>query len=53
MEDGAIIHVDYDLFSGETGDLIETTREDIAKEYEMHQKAEPTLQWFVLSVMAI
>ena len=25
MEDGAIIHVDYDLFSGETGDLIETT----------------------------
>ena len=22
MEDGAIIHVDYDLFSGETGDLI-------------------------------
>ena len=36
MEDGAIIHVDYDLFSGETGDLIETTREDIAKEYEMH-----------------
>lgn len=37
MEDGAIIHVDYDLFSGETGDLIETTREDIAKEHEMHQ----------------
>ena len=38
MEDGAIIHVDYDLFSGETGDLIETTREEIAKEYEMHQE---------------
>ena len=38
MEDGAIIHVDYDLFSGETGGLIETTREDIAKEYEMHQE---------------
>ena len=38
MEDGAIIHVDYDLFSGETGDLIETTREDIDKEYEMHQE---------------
>ena len=37
MEDGAIIHVDYDLFSGETGDLIETTREDVAKEHEMHQ----------------
>ena len=38
MEDGAIIHVDYDLFSGETGDLIETTREEIAKEHEMHQE---------------
>ena len=38
MEDGAIIHVDYDLFSGETGDLIETTREAIAKEHEMHQE---------------
>ena len=38
MEDGAIIHVDYDLFSGETGDLIETTSEAIAKEHEMHQE---------------
>ena len=38
MEDGAIIHVDYDLYSGETGDLIETTREEIAKEHEMHQE---------------
>ena len=38
MEDGAIIHVDYDLYSGETGDLIETTRENIAKEHEMHQE---------------
>ena len=38
MKDGAIIHVDYDLFSGETGDLIETTSEEIAKEHEMHQE---------------
>ena len=38
MEDGAIIHVDYDLFSGETGDLIETTSEQVAKEHEMHQE---------------
>ena len=38
MEDGAIIHVDYDLFSGETGDLIETTSEDMAKEHDMHQE---------------
>ena len=38
MEEGAIIHVDYDLFSVDTGDLIETTRETVAKEHEMHQE---------------
>ncbi len=38
MEEGAIIHVDYDLFSADTGDLIETTREEVAKEHEMHQE---------------
>ncbi|RJU81830.1 MAG: hypothetical protein DWB99_05725 [Candidatus Poseidoniales archaeon] len=38
MEDGAIIHVDYDLFSGETGDLIETTSEEVAKGHDMHQE---------------
>ena len=53
MEDGAIIHVDYDLFSGETGDLIETTREEIAKDYEMYQEEETILLWFVLSVAVI
>ena len=31
--------------SGETGDLIETTREDIAKEHECIRKVETILQW--------
>ena len=53
MEDGAIIHVDYDLFSGETGDLIETTRGISLRSMRCTKKAEPTPQWFVLSVMAI
>jgi hypothetical protein len=33
MEEGDIIHVDYDLYNGETGDLIETTKEATAKEH--------------------
>ena len=38
MEEGTIVHVDYELYNGESGDLIETTREDVAKEHEMHQE---------------
>ena len=38
MEEGDIIHVDYDLYNGETGDLIETTREATAQEHEMHDE---------------
>ena len=38
MEEGTIVHVDYELYNGESGDLIETTREAIAKEHEMHQE---------------
>ena len=38
MEEGTIIHVDYDLYNADSGDLIETTREDVAKEHEMHQE---------------
>ena len=25
MEEGTIVHVDYELYNGESGDLIETT----------------------------
>jgi len=30
MDNGTIVHVDYDLFNAETEKLIETTREDAA-----------------------
>ena len=35
MEQGSIIHIDYDLFNANTEKLIETTREDVAKEHEV------------------
>jgi FKBP-type peptidyl-prolyl cis-trans isomerase 2 len=38
MEEGTIVHVDYELYNAETGDLIETTREEVAKEQEAHQE---------------
>lgn len=38
MEEGTIVHVEYDLYNADSGDLIETTREDIAKEHEVHQE---------------
>ncbi len=39
MEEGTIVHVDYELYNGETGELIETTREKVAKEHESHQES--------------
>ena len=39
MEEGTIVHVDYELYNGESGDLIETTREAVAKEHEPTKKA--------------
>ena len=38
MEEGTIVHVDYELYNADSGDLMETTREDVAKEHEMHQE---------------
>lgn len=38
MEEGTIVHVDYELYNGESGELIETTREAVAKEHEKHQE---------------
>ena len=38
MEDGTIVHVDYELYNNDTGDLIETTREAVAKEHDAHQE---------------
>ena len=38
MENGTIVHVDYDLYNGESDELIETTREEVAKEHEVYQE---------------
>ena len=34
MEEGAIVYIDYDLFIADTGDLLETTRREVAEEHE-------------------
>lgn len=39
MDNGAIVHIEYDLYNAESGDLIETTREDIAKENDVFDEA--------------
>lgn len=39
MDTGAIVHIDYDLYNVGSGDLIETTREDIAKEHELFDES--------------
>ena len=38
MDSGTIVHVDYELYNADTGDLLETTREEVAKEHELHQE---------------
>ena len=35
MDNGAIVHIDYDLFEVDSDRLIETTREDVAKEHDI------------------
>ena len=35
MENGAIVHIDYDLYEVDSERLIETTREDVAKENDI------------------
>ena len=35
MDNGAIVHIDYDLFEVDSERLIETTREDVAKEHDI------------------
>ena len=39
MDNGAIVHVEYALYNAESGDLIETTREEIAKEHDVFDEA--------------
>ncbi|MDP6010444.1 MAG: FKBP-type peptidyl-prolyl cis-trans isomerase [Candidatus Poseidoniaceae archaeon] len=38
MDSGTIVHVDYELYNADTGDLLETTLEEVAKEHEIHQE---------------
>ena len=35
MDNGAIVHIDYDLYEVDSERLIETTREDVAKEHDL------------------
>ncbi len=39
MDSGSIVHIDYDLFNAGAEKLIETTREDIAKEHDLHEES--------------
>ena len=32
MKKGTIVHIDYDAYNADTESLLETTREDVAKE---------------------
>ncbi len=36
MESGAIVHIDYDLYNADNDELIETTREEVAKSADKH-----------------
>jgi FKBP-type peptidyl-prolyl cis-trans isomerase 2 len=38
METGSIIHIDYDLFNVDSDELIETTREEVAKEHDVYDE---------------
>ena len=38
MDNGTIVHIDYDLYNVETEKLIETTREESAKEHDVHDE---------------
>ena len=38
MDNGSIVHVDYDLYNASNDKLIETTREEVAKEHDLHDE---------------
>ena len=40
MEEGTIVKIDYDLFNAENDSLIETTREETAKENDIHKEGQ-------------
>ncbi|NDB64435.1 MAG: hypothetical protein EB156_02005 [Euryarchaeota archaeon] len=38
MKKGTIVHIDYDLYNADTDLLLETTREEVAKEHDIHDE---------------
>ena len=38
MDNGSIVHIDYDLYNASNDKLIETTREEVAKEHDLHDE---------------
>ena len=38
VDNGSIVHIDYDLYNASNDKLIETTREEIAKEQDLHDE---------------
>ncbi|HIF04492.1 MAG TPA: hypothetical protein EYQ80_03565 [Candidatus Poseidoniales archaeon] len=38
MENGSIVHIDYDLYNADDEELIETTREEVAKKAEKYDE---------------
>ena len=38
MENGSIVHIDYDLYNADDETLIETTREAVAKEADQYDE---------------
>ena len=53
MDNGAIVHIDYDLYNADSGDIIETTREEVAKEHEVFQEGrtyEPMITVILLQI---
>ena len=38
MDNGSIVHIDYDLYNASNDKLIETTRDEVAKEHDLHDE---------------
>ena len=39
MDNGSIVHIDYDLYNAGNDKLIESTKEETAKEHEQHEES--------------
>ncbi len=41
MDNGSIVHIDYDLYNAANDKLIETTKEETAKEHDLYDESRP------------